>query len=385
MLKSPDQSSDKLQQIRSHFFYRHGRRYLSEAREYPLPVDLHELNRQSLRTLLMTEVFGAPFCCNPQRPPKKILEIACGSAFWSSQCHDYLKSQGQDNVSFTGLDLAPIAPDLRKHGVNWKFVQHDLRKPPMPFNEGEFDLIKVNDAMVVFAAHPNVTSNPLGDLKKYLKPGGFVEIWEADMVFRCLLPEPFHAPGMAAEDMEQARKTATYTISASTPFVKAQNKYLQDCNHWLEAGLQRLDLSAAPCAVLGYSMSTEAAEAPDKVGSRRIAIPFSPFRFESEDVSNRTDQRPKPNDRKSRIISNSASSNRTNVGVLNPEQSAIRRTALNVTIGLIEGLEPLLKEQSGMKQDEWDRWWSNMTADLLEKDGTANGECLEIGAWWVER
>ena len=364
--------------------FRMGRRYLREAPDYPLPVDLGELHRQNLRTLLLMQVFGGPFCATLESPPAKVLEIACGSALWSSSCHEYFKKQGRENISFTGLDIAPLAPDLKKQGVNWQFVQHDLRKPPLPFKDGEFDFIFVNDGMVVFAANPQIPVNPLSNLKRYLKPGGVVEIWESDFHIRCLLPEPAHAPGVAAEDLQTAKMTATYTMSQTTPFTKAPNKFMQAYNNWLEAGFQKLGLSVAPCATLGYGLSTEA-EVPENVGSRRVAIPFSVARWETDDPSGESEQGKQPVNAKGKGPAAYACAQKMNHKPLTPEQMAVRRTALNITIGLIESLEPLLKEQSGMKQDEWYRWWGNMTTDLLDKEGTANGECLEAGAWWVRK
>ena len=58
--------------LRNPFELRHGRRYLRDV-PYPLPVDLAELQRQSLRTLLGVQVFGSVLC-NPKlddEPPKK--------------------------------------------------------------------------------------------------------------------------------------------------------------------------------------------------------------------------------------------------------------------------------------------------------------------------
>lgn len=60
--------------------YHHGRRYLRDASTYPLPIDLSELNRHNIRTLLLLQVFGGPLCSTFREPPKKILEVACGSA-----------------------------------------------------------------------------------------------------------------------------------------------------------------------------------------------------------------------------------------------------------------------------------------------------------------
>jgi len=45
----------------------------------------------------------------------------------------------------------------------------------------------------------------------------------------------------------------------------------------------------------------------------------------------------------------------------------------------------MLMEASGKSKDEWDRWWASMVTDLLQDEGAANGECLEVGAWWGQK
>jgi hypothetical protein len=82
------------------FILRHGRRYLRNVAYYPLPCDLPELQRQNLQTLLATKIFGRALGStpSPQNPPKKVLEVACGSAYWSSVCHEYLGGLGFDDV-----------------------------------------------------------------------------------------------------------------------------------------------------------------------------------------------------------------------------------------------------------------------------------------------
>jgi hypothetical protein len=72
------------------FTLRHGRRYIRNAQYYPLPCDLPELHRQNLQTLLATAVFGRALGSTPTQPPKKVLEVACGSGYWSAVCHDWL-------------------------------------------------------------------------------------------------------------------------------------------------------------------------------------------------------------------------------------------------------------------------------------------------------
>ena len=265
----------------SAFVYRQGRRYLRDAPNYPLPVDLAELNRQTLRTALLLEVFGTPFSAKLARPPQRVLEVICGPAVWSLKCHQYLRRQGQYDASFTGLDLAPVAPDLTKFGVNWRFVQHDLRKPPLPFDEEEFDLIVVNDCAAVMPSARDIKTNPITALKRYLKPGGCIEAIESDYVFRCLQPEPATAPGTASRDATQAKRTATYTVGPATPFSKAQNPFLADYNRWVEKALGDNGIAVTPCAVMSFALATEATSFAE-TGSRRVAIPFSNIRWEND-------------------------------------------------------------------------------------------------------
>jgi hypothetical protein len=72
------------------FILRHGRRYLRNVQHYPLPCDLPELHRQNLHTLLATSVFNRALGSTPSYPPRKVLELACGSGYWSAVCHEWL-------------------------------------------------------------------------------------------------------------------------------------------------------------------------------------------------------------------------------------------------------------------------------------------------------
>ena len=363
------------------FIHRHGRRFLRDPTSpYPLPVDLDELHRQSLRTIMLLNIYGSPICSPSfdDIPPTKVLEIGCGSALWSSACHDYFSRQGHSRISFTGLDIAPLAPDLTKQGLRWRFVQHDLRRSPLPFKDGEFDLVFIKDAGLAKTL-PVVNGNPFTESLRVLKTGGTIELWESDHVFRSLLPCPTMPPGTPEDDVEQAVDTATYIISPSTAFAKAQNKYLLDYNTWVERAFDRRGLIIAPCSLAGWTLSAE----PDlwyDLGSRRIAIPFGDVRWEQEGEGSAQPpvkvQSHRPSSQKAEMRANLRGKH------LTAPQAALRRSALSTTVRFIEGLEPLLKTESGKRQDEWDRWWASMMHDLLEANGTLNGECLEVGAWW---
>lgn len=112
-----------------------------------------------------------------QQPPKRVLELACGSGYWSAVCRDYLAGLGHEDVSFTGLDIVPLAGDLPRQGIDWKFVQHDLRKLPLPFDDEEFDIVVMKDlSMVIPLGAPS--QRILDEATRILKSGGALEIWE---------------------------------------------------------------------------------------------------------------------------------------------------------------------------------------------------------------
>ncbi|KAI7232335.1 hypothetical protein KC330_g5968 [Hortaea werneckii] len=348
---------------------RHGRRYLREV-PYPLPCDLPEIQRQNLRTLLGCTLFGKPVCAPnaAKNIPNRVLEIGCGSGYWSSMCHDYFCSLGHKNVAFTGLDLAPLAPDLNKQGLTWNFVQHDLRRTPLPFDDGEFDMVMLKDLSLVFELGVPFEKF-LDESMRVLGENGTLELWESDHVLRSLLPHP--PASKLAIDREIATRTATFPIGPGTPFAPAQNKYIQRANVWIQEALDRRKLPPLPCSRVAQVLYQE----PDllgDIGIRRIAIPLSEQRWERE---------PPKND-----SSTAHQKEKARSGDLTPEQAAIRQTALMTVLQKIESLEPLLKEVSGKNSEEWSHWWASMMSDLLDSSrGSLTGECLEAGAWWATK
>lgn len=361
------------------FVLRHGRRYLRDL-AYPLPCDLPELQRQNLYTMLATSVLGRPLGStpDPSHPPTRVLEIACGSGYWSSLCHAYLSDLGYDDVSFTGLDIVPLAGDLRRQGIDWRFVQHDLRRVPLPFDDAEFDIVVMKDlSMVVPLGAPS--QRTLDEATRVLKRGGTLEIWETDHLIRSILPHPPPPPGKNPDDYDCAVATGTFLISPITPFTDVQNKFLQDSNAWIQEALDRRKLSPTPCARISQMLLQEVDVLCD-VQNRRIAIPLGELRWEREARAERI-----PLKRRDSEAARGRKGGSALDTILNEEQAALRYTALLVVIQRIESLEPLLKEVSGKTQEEWQRWWGWMMTNLLEAKGASSGECLEVGVWWCHK
>lgn len=363
------------------FALRHGRRYLRTVGYYPLPCDLPELHRQNLQTLLATAVFGRALGStpSPQAPPKKVLELACGSGYWSAVCHEYLAGLGHQNVSFTGLDIVPLAGDLQSQGIDWRFVQHDLRKLPLPFDDNEFDIVVMKDtSLVIPLGAPS--QDTIDEAVRILKSGGSLELWETDHVIRSILPHPPPPPGKNAEEYAHALQTGTFLISPITPFTEVQNKYLQDSNSWIQEALDRRKLSPTPCARISQMLLQETETLCD-VENRRVAIPLGELRWEREAAGERI----VPKRSASEIARLKKGATGLNSTALVEEQAALRYTALLIVIQLVESLEPLLKEVSGKNQEEWQRWWGGMMQNLLEQKGASSGECLEVGMWWCKK
>lgn len=360
------------------FVLRHARRYLRDL-PYPLPCDLPELQRQNLHTLLATSIFGRALGStpNPQRPPRKVLEIACGSGYWSSLCHDYLYGLGYEDAQFYGLDIVPLAGDLTKQGIDWKFVQHDLRKVPLPFDDGEFDIVVMKDMSLVVPLG-SASQRILDEAIRILKSGGTLEIWETDHIIRSILPHPPPPPGKNPQEYACAVSTGTFMISPITPFTEVHNKFLAASNVWIQEALDKRKLEPTPCARISQMLLQETETLQD-VENRRVAIPLGELRWEREAAAEK-----QPGKRRE---SETAKSKKFAVDcvTLTEEQAALRHTALLVVVQMIESLEPLLKEVSGKNQEEWQRWWGSMMSNLLEQKGASSGECLEIGVWWCRK
>ncbi|OAA66327.1 SAM binding domain-containing protein containing protein [Cordyceps fumosorosea ARSEF 2679] len=376
------------------FVLRNGRSYINDTSlPYPLPADLTELHRQSMRTLLLIQVFGSPVCSSTfsSRPPQRVLEIGCGSGFWSMMCHRYFKSRGHGNISFTGIDIAPLAPSgpmmtaaTATHGashqsakpdpeMNWRFISHDLRQLPWPVDAEQFDLVMVKDMSL---ATTNLQHQYFVDeYIRLLRPGGVLEIWESDHLIRMLRP---HVPdgklsGDDTEDQEVATSLGAYVMNANTPLSAPLNTFLVEYNQWLSRALETRDLTAVPCTLIGPTLLQESETLTD-VRSRRLAIPLSEVRWEREGVGGvvvtkdgKGAASPPPPKVESRVLS--------------PGQEALRQTALLTVVQQIQALEPILREVSGKSQDEWDVWMGKMMGDLMSDSGTSWGECLEVGAW----
>ena len=305
-------------------------------------------------------------------------------------CHKYFKERGHSGISFTGVDIVPLAPgsattpaDTSKpdKDMNWKFIQYDLRHLPWPLASEEYDLIMVQDLGLVV---PNILHNSfIEEYIRLLKPGGTLEIWESDSTIRMLRPHvPSPGPGSDdAEEHEEALNMGAYIMTPNTPLSAPLNTFLVEYNNWLSRALDLRTLTAVPCTLIGPYLHQES-ETLMEVKQKRLAIPLSELRWEREGVGGVVTK-----DGKSYVEMKGKAPPHQKVEKqsLTAGQSALRKTALLTVVQQIQAMEPILREQSGKSQDEWDLWLGKMTADLMGEGGTSWGECLELGAWWARK
>jgi len=394
------QSPPPLQQQKP-FVVRNGRSYLADpSLPYPLPVDLVELHRQSLRTLLLFQLFAGPVCSPAfaNKPPTRVLEVGCGSGFWSMMCHRFYSRHGH-SISFTGVDIAPMGSGSGSNGsltppftrtdhtpdkdMKWRFVQHDMRQMPWPFADEEFDLVMVKDLSL--ATTTAMQQELMDEYIRILQPGGTLEIWESDHTIRMLRPHVPDAASQVEDDdaHEAAASIGAYVMTANTPLSAPLNPFIVEYNVWVAKALESRSLSAVPCTLIGPILLQES-DALTSVGSRRLAVPFSEVRWEREGVGGVVTK-----DGKSYIETKGKAApggEAERAGrTLTAGQAALRQTALLTVVQLIQNLEPLLRDVSGKSQDEWDGWAGKMMNDLMRENGTSWGECLEVGAWWAKK
>lgn len=344
----------------------------SKVNPYPLPIDTMEVNRQQLFFQSVLHVLGRKPYCSPHLNlaetqfidrPRQVLDVACGSGTWSHMCNDYFNKQNIWFNTFHGIDLYNLSPALDKLGVDFRFVEHDIRsQTPLPFPDNHFDFIFLKNVSLITPI--NCTF-----LEKYialLRPGGTIEVWDTDYKFRTLTPNPSPAPGLYSEAYEQADKTKTYTVFSGTPWEETENPTLKQYNAWVEKAFDKRGLLATPCATMSDVFIAES-DLLEKMGNRRVAIPLGITEWERKAAVQEPENPFDPN----------------TAAWFTKSQYSVRKAFLDATIHMIGALEPLLKDAAGKEMENWDAWLASMTNDL--QTGKYEPPCVEIGAWWAQK
>lgn len=346
---STSSGHDKEEEPKNPLVIREGRPYLNSSDDrfiYPLPVDLAETNRYIMLSLLTSAVFETPLVSPEllENPPRRVLEVGCDSGYWSAACHQYFQSRGHQ-VSFIGIDTKPPAVTdgwHRDRGMDWEFIQWDLRDPGSPVQDGSIDLIMAMNQTLVY----DLTgySQAISEYVRMLRPGGYLEVVEHDFAVRSVTPRA------------QIADNGLYQVGKTVSLGPCVNPYVAEYNAWLKPAFEALALPQIPSALAVTMLAgclVEDADRLERVVDKRWAVPFAPLKWEREGEGRR---------------------------VLTDAQAAVRQAALDSFIAMVEALEPLLRRSHRKNDDEWQEWLERAKRDWVQGDGLSLGECLEFGA-----
>jgi SAM-dependent methyltransferase len=348
---------------------RYGRRYMNRI-PYLLPCDLKELQRQNLSNILASQVLGGPFSAplDPLNPPSRILDIGCGSGYWTSLCHDYLMSLGCPPAEFTGFDIQNFAPDLKSRGINWKFVKHDVQVQPWPWDDGYFDLVIATGATMMHENSPPNFMAFVSEATRILAPGGILEVREMEFNLHKFSRNAVNLQ----RDIVSSNKVMTatdevYYIQSIDEVAPCENTHLLELASWIRRLLEGRPFISTPVLHLFDSQQLPGFEKPNL---RTAAIPLGmPASWEATAGSSREAV---------------AGSQRCH-SYSRRNQYQLRELARQVYFGMVEALEPLLREICGKTGIEWDRWWSTMMSSVCSSNGCAAGESVVLGSWWIRK
>ncbi|KAK8089906.1 S-adenosyl-L-methionine-dependent methyltransferase [Apiospora hydei] len=456
-----------------------GRRFFSDPTlAYPFPIDLKETHRQTLSTLLRLRLNGGcPVLRSDElvgtgtgpgaslssslssvssqqhhqnfKPPRRVLEVGCGSGVWSMLCHRYFAQHGHNAVSFVGLDIrggggggggaststsnisasnggssnggstrsgggsngagrggkdeedAAVGPpalvDEDCDDMYWQFVQHDCRQAPWPLESAAFDLVVFKDMSTAFTQKELAAVTD--ELVRVLRPGGVLEVWDVDSVLRSLKP---NAPDSLAAN--KGRRSGSVgggggSVGSSSPGGNNTRAHRdrQHQSHSSQQQQKKQQLKDDAYAELGVY----------DVDANILGPSSNPYIVEYNGwLSQACDARtvsPVPCATIGPFLVQEAE---TLEGMISKRFAIPLSTDIGwekrhqrlygggggggggrvvCVVDLIGTWEPMLRSVNKMSQESWDAWYAKATKNLMLEGGADRGECLEVGVWSVRK
>lgn len=149
--------------------YENGRRYHNyRAGKYVMPNDEQEQDRLDMFHHVWLSLMNGETHKVPLKNPKKVLDLGAGTGIWAIEFGDQFP-----DCSVEGVDLSPIQPGWVPPNV--KFVMDDI-EDPWVYEKNSFDYI--HSRMMIGSIQK--WKEYLQNIYDHLKPGGYVELQEAD-------------------------------------------------------------------------------------------------------------------------------------------------------------------------------------------------------------
>lgn len=156
-----------------------GRRFREDV-PYALPKDLEEGQRLNFQHYVIRYVLRGNHAVHLDQSVKNILDVGSGTGIWGHEI-----AQAFPLARVYGLDLEPpqtvsLAAPALSVPDNYHFIQGNVLKG-LPFPDNMFDY--VHQRLLFLGVPQNSWPAVISELLRVTRPGGWVEIYEADILF----------------------------------------------------------------------------------------------------------------------------------------------------------------------------------------------------------
>ncbi|RHZ87259.1 hypothetical protein Glove_38g39 [Diversispora epigaea] len=154
-------------------------RFDSYAQNFHLPKNHSDIDRMQIMHFLLKLLWGNNYS-SPIEPLLKngnsrILDVGCGPGTWLLEL-----ATNHPHTQFTGIDIMKSFPSEIKP-KNLQFIQYDINNGLLPFPDNHFDFVKMSNMNSCLKDYQ--WDLVLRDLVRVLKPGGYIELMECDMIY----------------------------------------------------------------------------------------------------------------------------------------------------------------------------------------------------------
>jgi ubiquinone/menaquinone biosynthesis C-methylase UbiE len=156
-----------------------GRRFREDV-PYALPKDLEEGQRLNFQHYIIRAVLRGNYAAPLNQSVSNILDVGSGTGIWG---HEMAQAFPQARVY--GLDLEPpqtisLAASAISVPDNYHFIQGNVLKG-LPFPDNLFDY--VHQRLLFLGVPQHSWPTVISELTRVTRPGGWIEIYEADILF----------------------------------------------------------------------------------------------------------------------------------------------------------------------------------------------------------
>lgn len=156
-----------------------GRRFREDV-PYALPKDLEEGQRLNFQHYIIRYVLRGNYAVPLDQSVKTILDVGSGTGIWGHEI-----AQTFPLARVYGIDLEPpqtisLAAPAISAPDNYHFIQGNVLKG-LPFPDNMFDF--VHQRLLFLGVPQNSWPAVINELLRVTRPGGWVEIYEADILF----------------------------------------------------------------------------------------------------------------------------------------------------------------------------------------------------------